>query len=55
MSVTMTANYELPIPVEVCARLGLHPGEEFEVVAEGDRLMVMRKSRGVRELSLIHI
>lgn len=40
----MTMNHELPIPVEVCERLGLHPGEEFEVLAEQDRLVVIRKS-----------
>lgn len=44
MSVTLTANHELPIPAEVCARLGLHPGEEFEVIAERDRLVAIRKA-----------
>ena len=44
MSVTLTANRELPIPAEVCARLGLHPGEEFEVLAEQDRLIAIRKT-----------
>ena len=49
MSVTMTANHELPIPAEVCARLGLHPGEEFEVLAERDRLIAIRKTVHNRE------
>jgi len=44
MSVTLTANRELPIPAEVCARMGLHPGEEFEVLAEQDRLIAIRKT-----------
>jgi AbrB family looped-hinge helix DNA binding protein len=44
MSVTLTANHELPIPAEVCARMGLHPGEEFEVRAEQDRLVAIRKA-----------
>jgi bifunctional DNA-binding transcriptional regulator/antitoxin component of YhaV-PrlF toxin-antitoxin module len=43
MSVRMTANHELPIPAELCARLGLHPGEEFEVIAERDRLVAIPK------------
>jgi AbrB family looped-hinge helix DNA binding protein len=43
MSVTITANNELPIPAELCAQLGLHPGEEFEVIAERDRLIAIRK------------
>jgi len=44
MSVTLTANCELPIPAEVCERLGLRPGEEFEVLTEQDRLVVIRKA-----------
>jgi bifunctional DNA-binding transcriptional regulator/antitoxin component of YhaV-PrlF toxin-antitoxin module len=44
MSVTMTAKHELPIPEELCERLGLRPGEEFEVLAEQDRLVAVRKS-----------
>jgi antitoxin component of MazEF toxin-antitoxin module len=43
MSVALTANRELPIPAEVCARLGLHPVEEFEVLVEQDRLVAIRK------------
>ena len=49
MSVTLTANRELPIPAEVCARLGLHPGEEFEVLVEQDRLVAIRKAGRSRE------
>jgi antitoxin component of MazEF toxin-antitoxin module len=49
MSVTLTANHELPIPAELCAQLGLHPGEEFEVVAEQDRLVAIRRSAPQRE------
>lgn len=49
MSVTITANNELPIPAEVCQRLGLHPGEEFEVLAEQDRLVAIRKGVHNRE------
>lgn len=49
MSVTMTAKHELPIPAELCARLGLHPGEEFEVLAEQDRLVAIRKTASIRE------
>lgn len=45
MSVSLTANHELPIPAELCSRLGLQPGEEFEVMAGGgDRLIAIRKS-----------
>ena len=44
MSVVMTANHELPIPPEVWSRLRLRPGEEFEVVAEQDRLVAFRKA-----------
>ena len=44
MSVTLTANHELPIPAEVCARMGLHPGEQFEVLAGQDRLVAIRKA-----------
>jgi hypothetical protein len=43
VSVILTSNNELPIPAEVCARLGLHPGEEFEVLAEQNRLVAIRK------------
>jgi AbrB family looped-hinge helix DNA binding protein len=46
MSVTLTANRELPIPSEVWARMGLHPGEEFEVLVEQDRLVAIRKTTG---------
>ena len=44
MSVTLTANHELPIPDELCARLGLRGGEEFEVLVEQDRLVAIRKT-----------
>ena len=44
MSVILTANHELPIPDELCARLGLRGGEEFEVLAEQDRLVAIRKA-----------
>jgi AbrB family looped-hinge helix DNA binding protein len=44
MSVTLTANRELPIPAEVWERLGLRPGEEFEVLTEQDRLVAIRKT-----------
>ena len=44
MSVTLTVNRELPIPSEVWSRMGLHPGEEFEVIVEQDRLVAIRKS-----------
>jgi AbrB family looped-hinge helix DNA binding protein len=49
MSVTLTVNRELPIPSEVCAQLGLRPGEEFEVLVEQDRLVAIRKSTPRRE------
>jgi antitoxin component of MazEF toxin-antitoxin module len=49
MSVTLTTNHELPIPAELCAQLGLHPGEEFEVLAERDRLVAIRKNAPQRE------
>jgi hypothetical protein len=44
MSVILTSNHELPIPADVCARLDLRPGEEFEVLAEQDRLVAIRKA-----------
>jgi antitoxin component of MazEF toxin-antitoxin module len=49
MSVALTVNRELPIPSEVWVRMGLHPGEEFEVLIEQDRLVAIRKSAGRRE------
>ena len=49
MSVILTANNELPIPAELCAQLGLRPGEEFEVLATQDRLVAIRKSAAQRE------
>ena len=49
MSVTLTANHELPIPAELCAQLGLRPGEEFELLAAQDRLVAIRKSTAQRE------
>jgi len=49
MSVALTVNRELPIPSEVWARMGLHPGEEFEVLVEQDRLVAFRKTAGRRE------
>lgn len=44
MSVTLTENRELPIPMEVWARLDLHPGEEIEVRAEQGKLVAFKKS-----------
>jgi antitoxin component of MazEF toxin-antitoxin module len=41
--VILTSNNELPIPAEVCARLGLNLGEEFEVMVGQDRLIAIRK------------
>ncbi len=43
MSVTLTANRELPIPEEVCSQLGLRAGDEFEVLTAADRLIAIRK------------
>jgi AbrB family looped-hinge helix DNA binding protein len=44
MSVTITANHELPIPAELWVQMGLQPGDEFEVLAERDRLVAIRKT-----------
>jgi antitoxin component of MazEF toxin-antitoxin module len=49
MSVALTANRELPIPSEVWMRMGLHPGEEFDVLVEQDRLVAIRKITARRE------
>lgn len=49
MPVTLTANRELPIPVEVCAQLGLQVGEEFDLLVERDRLVAVRKNVPPRE------
>jgi antitoxin component of MazEF toxin-antitoxin module len=49
MSVILTANRELPIPLEVCVQLGLHAGEELEILVEQDRLVAVRKPVAPRE------
>ena len=49
MSVTLTANRELPIPSDVWAHMRLHPGEEFDVLVEQDRLIAIRKKTSKRE------
>ncbi len=48
--VEISANYEVAIPLSICERHGLKPGQTMQVIAIGNRveLIPVRSTRSVR-------